>query len=391
MDGEIKTSIVVGGSNGIGLAISKNLIDRGYFVKILDICEPDVTANLPSNKVSYIYCDLADFDEELFDNIVTDTSVCALVITSGIGRVCSFENLHYAEIKKTMRINAEAVLEILNIFYRKIKSDKPFYTCVMGSIAGLVSSPLFATYAASKAAVCRFGESLNAELAANKITNRILTVSPGSIPGTRFNGGKNDLSLLENLAQEITDRMFHSEEFYIPDYEKTFKSVIERYTSDPKAFGIQSYEYKSKSGRLKDEKKAVIGYLSGTFDLFHIGHLNLLRQAKQYCDYLIVGVHESGAWKGKETFIPLEDRMNIVRACRYVDKVVVSEHEDCDAWDKYHYTKLFVGSDYEGTERFKRYEEILKGKAEIIYFPYTKKVSSGKIRNEIMSVIVNKE
>lgn len=379
-----KTALVIGGSNGIGLAISKNLIKRGYEVKILDICEPDPAAKLPEDRFTYDHCDLTDYDKEQFDRIAADQNVCALVITSGIGRVCSFENLHYAEIKKIMRINAESVLQIISAFYGKIKSDKPFYTCVMGSIAGLVSSPLFSVYAASKAAVCRFCESLNAELAAKGISNRILNVSPGSIKGTRFNGGENDLSLLEDLAQKITDKMFDSEEIYIPDYETTFKGVIERYNADPKAYGLQSYKYKTCSGRLKDEKMIVIGYLSGTFDLFHVGHLNLLRRAKKQCDYLIVGVHESGAWKGKETFIALEDRMEIVRACKYVDKVVISEREDCDAWDKYHYSKLFVGSDYKGTERFKRYEEILKGKAEIIYFPYTKSVSSTKIRNLIL-------
>lgn len=389
--GMTKTAIVVGGSNGIGLAITKNLANKGFCVKILDICRPDPEAKLPADKITYAYCDLTDFDKELFDDIAAASDVCALVITSGIGRVCSFENLHYAEIRKTMQINAEAVLEVISSFYGRIKSDKSFYTCVMGSIAGLVSSPLFAAYAASKAAVCRFCESLNAELAANGISNRILNVSPGSINGTRFNGGNNNLAILEDLASVITDKMFNSEEIYIPDYEKTFKGVIERYSADPKFFGIQSYEYKTKSGRLKDEKRVVIGYLSGTFDLFHVGHLNLLRRAKRQCDYLIVGIHESGAWKGKETFIPLDDRMRIVEACKYVDKVVVSEHEDCDAWDKYHYTKLFVGSDYKGTDRFKRYEEVLKGKAEIVYFPYTQGVSSSKVRNEIMSVIVGEK
>lgn len=378
-----KCAIVVGGSNGIGLAISKNLVERGYIVRILDICEPDAAADLPSDKAVYTYCDLTDYDKNLFDDIAEDPNVSTLVITSGIGRVCSFENLHYAEIKKIMRINAEAVLEIISAFYSRIKSDRPFYTCVMGSIAGLVSSPMFSAYAASKAAVCRFCESLNSELASKGISNRILNVSPGSIKGTKFNGGENDLLLLEALAQKITEKMFDSNELYIPDYEKTFKDVLERYRADPQEYGIQSYKYKTESGRLKDEKRVVIGYLSGTFDLFHVGHLNLLRRAKQQCDYLIVGVHESGAWKGKETFISLEDRMEIVKACRYVDKVVVSEREDCDAWDKYHYTKLFVGSDYKGTERFKRYEEILKDKAEIIYFPYTKGVSSSVIRNKI--------
>ena len=387
MSESTKAAVIVGGSSGIGLAIGKKLISDGYMIEILDICEPDPSAFLPIEKYRYTYCNLTDYDKDLFYFFSCDESINALVITAGIGRLCSFENLHVSEISKTMQINAEAPLKIISAFYHRIKSEKLFYTCIMGSIAGLVSSPLFSVYSASKAAVCRFCESLNAELAASGIKNRILNVSPGSIKGTRFNGGKNDFSLLEHLAQEITEKLFKSDEIYIPDYEQTYKKVIERYNDDSEAFGLQSYEYKKDSGRLKDEKRVIIGYLSGTFDLFHVGHLNLLRRAKRQCDYLIVGVHESGAWKGKETFISLKDRMEIVGACKYVDKVVVSEHEDCDAWDKYHYSKLFVGSDYKGSERFKRYEKVLKGRAEIVYFPYTKGVSSSDVRDEIKSVI----
>ncbi len=125
----------------------------------------------------------------------------------------------------------------------------------------------------------------------------------------------------------------------------------------------------------------VIGYLSGTFDLFHIGHLNLIRRAKEQCDFLIVAVHDSGKWKGKETFIPFEERKEIVGACRYVDQVVDSPVEDSDAWELYHFDKLFVGSDYKGTERFNRYEEFFKDKGvEIVYFPYTQSTSSTQIR-----------
>ena len=134
-----------------------------------------------------------------------------------------------------------------------------------------------------------------------------------------------------------------------------------------------------------------IGYLSGTFDLFHIGHLNLLRRAKEQCDYLIVAVHDSGKWKGKETFIPFEERKEIVGACRYVDQVVDSPVEDSDAWELYHFDKLFVGSDYKGTERFNRYEEFFKDKGvEIVYFPYTQSTSSTQIRALVNAALKNK-
>ena len=98
-----------------------------------------------------------------------------------------------------------------------------------------------------------------------------------------------------------------------------------------------------------------------------------------------MGVHPSAAHKGKEAFIPLEERMQIVEACKYVNKVVPSCPEDSDAWELWHYHKLFVGSDYKGTERFNRYEEYFKDKdVEIVYFPYTKGTSSTQIRNVLL-------
>ena len=207
---------------------------------------------------------------------------------------------------------------------------------------------------------------------------------PSAFKGSRFEGGNNDLVLLEPLAKEIKKLLFERQTLYIPEYERLFKDILKKEYEDPHAYGLHSYEYKKASGRIR-RIKPVIGYLSGTFDLFHVGHVNLFRRAKQQCDYLIVGVHESGKWKGKETFIPFEERMQMVASCRYVDEVVGCPDEDDDAYALYHFDRLFVGSDYEGSERFARYEEFFKDKdVRIIYFPYTQCTSSTKIRNKII-------
>ena len=129
------------------------------------------------------------------------------------------------------------------------------------------------------------------------------------------------------------------------------------------------------------------GYISGTFDLFHIGHLNIIKKAKENCDYLIVGVHESGAWKGKDTFIPFKERLEIISAIKYVDQVVKSYPNDTDAITHHNIKKLFVGDDYKGSDRFKLYETICAtANVEIIYFPYTKSTSSTKLRDVLQKL-----
>ena len=380
-----KKALIVGGSNGIGLAIGKELIGKGYFLIICDRVAPQEGV-LDEKSYSYIHSDLRYPDEDVFSSLSSDPDISVLMITAGIGRICDFQCMHTAEIEKMFSINSVSTLKILRIFYDRILGNEDFYTGVMGSISGWMSSPSASVYAATKASVVRFIESVNIELEAYGSPNRILDVSPASFKGSRFYGAeKTDTDQLQDLTQEILTHLFSRDTRFIPGYEETFKDVLERYHSDPHEYGLHSYEYKKASGRQDNERRVVVGYLSGTFDLFHVGHLNLLMRAKEQCDYLIVGVHDSGKWKGVETFIPLEERKRIVASCKYVDKVIDSCREDSDVWDLYHYDKLFVGSDYKGTERFNRYEEIFKDKGvKIVYFPYTEGTSSTQIRQTIL-------
>lgn len=380
----MKKALIVGGSNGIGLSLSKKLIDRGYFIEIFDCVKPNAEF-LSESDYKYTYCDLRDFKEDIFDNLVNDKDLDTLFLTAGIGRIADFEAHHLAEIDKIMTVDAVSAIKILRIFWQRISGNDSFYTGVMGSISGWLSSPAASVYSAAKSALVRCVESINIELEASGTVNRILDVSPASFKGSRFYGGDNQLNVLEPLSDEILHHFFERDCLYIPSYNEIFKSVLERYHDAPHEYGLYSYEYKRKSDRYNNDKKVIIGYLSGTFDLFHVGHLNLLRNAKSKCDYLIVGVHDSGKWKGKETFIPLDERKAIVAACKYVDKVVDSCIEDSDAWNLWHYDRLFVGSDYKGTERFKKYESFFKDKnVEIVYFPYTQSTSSTMIRKTVL-------
>ena len=381
----IKKALVVGGSNGIGLAISLELLRHGAKVTVVDRVAPDIAACAMADSLSFRQENLLNDDVSFLEEY---KDIDMLMITAGFGRVAKFETIVPAEIGNSFQVNTVSLFKIIRFYYDKMLGDDDFYCGVMGSIAGLVSSPLFALYGATKAAVCNGMESLNVELEMAGSKNRILNVSPGSIKGTRFNGGSNDLNETELLAREIVGRIKRRETLFIPKYEETFKGVIDSYREDPHAYGLHSYEYKCQSGRFNNRPQLKIGYMSGTFDLFHIGHLNLIRRAKQCCDWLVVGVHADASHKGKETFIPFDERMEIVRNIKWVDAVVPSMREDSDIYKmgvvKYDY--LFVGSDYKGTERFNRYEEYFADKGvKIIYFPYTKGTSSTQIRNLIIA------
>lgn len=144
------------------------------------------------------------------------------------------------------------------------------------------------------------------------------------------------------------------------------------------------------TGERHDQGQLVIGYTTGVYDLFHIGHLNLLKNAKGMCDYLVVGVtvDELVAYKGKKAMIPFEDRIEIVRSCKYVDAAVPQYDMDkLTACKKLGAKFLFVGDDWYGTEKWQNYEkEFAKEGIKIVYFPYTKGISSTKI-NEALDAV----
>ena len=141
-------------------------------------------------------------------------------------------------------------------------------------------------------------------------------------------------------------------------------------------------------------KKYPVGYTTGVYDLFHIGHLNLLRNAKALCDYLIVGVtvDELVAYKHKRAVIPFNERIEIVQAIRYVDKAVPQTSMDkMGAWEQYHFNVMFVGDDWKGTPKWDAYEKQFRQVGvDIVYFPYTKGISS-TLLNETLTKLRNEE
>ena len=133
----------------------------------------------------------------------------------------------------------------------------------------------------------------------------------------------------------------------------------------------------------------IIGYTTGVYDMFHIGHLNILKRAKEQCDYLIVGVSTDELVqhdKHKTPIIPFIERCAIVQAIRYVDKVVPQlDKNKLAAWEKYKVKKMFVGSDWQGTPQWKEFErQFTPLGVEIVYLRHTDGISSTTLRAKIL-------
>jgi glycerol-3-phosphate cytidylyltransferase len=138
-------------------------------------------------------------------------------------------------------------------------------------------------------------------------------------------------------------------------------------------------------------KKYKIGYTAGVYDMFHIGHLNILKKAKEQCEHLIVAVStdELVAYKNRKAIIPHKERMAIVESIKFVDQVVsqgdMNKH---GAWQKYKFDVMFVGSDWKNTDKWNEYEQqFARVGVEIIYFPYTEGSSSTKLRAVIDKIM----
>lgn len=141
-----------------------------------------------------------------------------------------------------------------------------------------------------------------------------------------------------------------------------------------------------------EEKNKIIGYTTGVYDLFHIGHLNLIKNASKLCDKLIIGVtsDELVSYKNKKAIIPHDERMEIVRNIKGVDVVIPQNDMDkFKIWKKLKFNIMFVGDDWYESEKWEEYEKKFNEVGvKIIYFPYTKGTSSTLI-NEVLVKLRN--
>ena len=136
-------------------------------------------------------------------------------------------------------------------------------------------------------------------------------------------------------------------------------------------------------------KKYKVGYTTGVFDMFHVGHLNILKRAKEQCEHLIVGVSTDEVvrtYKNKIPIIPFDERIAIVKAIRYVDEVVPQTSMDkMEAWNELHFDALFHGNDWKGSDMYNEVEKKLKAVGcDVVFLPHTDGISSTILREKIM-------
>ncbi len=244
----MRRALVVGGANGIGLSIATLLAEDEGFERIYIVDKADIAAEHQHIKFEYHRFDLCSDDYSFFDKF---EDIDTLMITAGFGRLAHFADVDERHIIDSFTVNSVAVVRIIRHFYSHLAAAKDFYCGVMGSIAGFISSPLFAVYGATKAALKIFIESINVELEMAGTTNRVLNISPGSIKGTAFYNGANDLNATRSLAEDIVKHLWNKDDLFIPQYDEVFKEVLARYHDDFRKEGRHSYEYKMQSGRVK--------------------------------------------------------------------------------------------------------------------------------------------
>ena len=237
----MKRILVVGGANGIGLAMAMLLAKREDTEKIYIVDKAELAEKYRNEKIHSFQFDLTNYDFSLFDTFI---DVDGLIITAGFGRLALFKDIPEEMIATYFNVNTIPVIRIIKHFYDKLMGKDDFYCGVMVSIAGFMSSPFFSLYGATKAALKIFIESVNVELEKAGSSNRILNVSPGFIKGTGFYGGATCLSETESLAQEIINHIEAKDDLFIPKYDEVYSLVLERYYEDFRNEGRHSYDYK---------------------------------------------------------------------------------------------------------------------------------------------------
>lgn len=309
------------------------------------------------------------------ENIVNDIAQInpdVIINCIGIGQIREFSELSRSEIESEFVVNAE----FPTMIWKEINSFSNLkFALNISSVSADLPSPMFASYSASKAYISKIIETINAE---NFVNDKEFVITDAHLFNFKnshnFSNGNNDVDpfSVDRIAF-VLKAMFNKERKV---FEEQFTEVKKRSEINYENFVRKSYEDKKE----RVSKKFNIGYLTGSFDMFHFGHINLIRRASHLCDSLVIGIHQNGDRKGVKFVHSLDERILNLKSLRFVSEVIVTSGEDDADWELVKYNTLFVGSDYKGTDRFEKYEKSLDGKAKIVYLERTAGVSSTQLR-----------
>jgi lipopolysaccharide cholinephosphotransferase len=222
----------------------------------------------------------------------------------------------------------------------------------------------------------------------------------GLVSNLSFTYGREKYAHKREYFTNLTTHKFHYLDVNIPvEYDKILTKQYGNYNEYVIGTSTHGNLYMSadkpykeylKELREKKMKKYKIGYTTGVFDMFHVGHLNILERAKEQCEYLIVGVSTDElvqSEKNKTPIIPYYERAKIVESIKFVDKVVPQVNKDkIEAYEKYKFDVMFVGDDWRGKEIFVKAEaELKKRGSTVVYFPYTTGTSSTILREKVLN------
>lgn len=238
--------LIVGGANGIGLAMATAWARRSEVERVYVVDKDPLAPGYHMAKMESFQFDVTERDYSFFDRF---TDIDTLMVTAGFAHQALFRDVPEQYIRDSFEVNALPALRLAKRFYTRLEGAEPFRMGVMVSIAGFMSSPFLSVYAATKAALKVFIESVNVELEKAGSTNRILNVSPGKIRGTKFHDNSTDLGLITPLALDIIQHLEAGDDLFIPKYDEVYHQVLERYHQDFRAEGRHSYEYKIRDKR----------------------------------------------------------------------------------------------------------------------------------------------
>lgn len=359
---------ILGSTSFLGRAVKELLSKRIPNVQFLEF----------SRKNNNLFLS-RDFDFEKFIENLINQKPEIIINCVGAGMIQEFKDVSRATLEKDFITNAEFPAKV---FLSLHNFEELKFALNLSSVSVDLPSPLFASYAASKAYASKIIETINSENLAKKMQVVITDAHLFNFKSSsNFSGGNNVPSSeeMERIGKTI-DAMFNKQMIF---YEEGFLEVLEKSKNNLDFFVQKSFN--DKSERVKNiGNKQNIGYLTGSFDAFHFGHINLIRRASQMCDRLIIGIHKDGKRKNVEFVHSLDERISYLKSIRFVDEVIITSGEDDKDWEVAKYNTLFVGSDYQGTERFNKYEITLERKAKIVYLPRTEGVSSTLMREKMI-------